>query len=181
MTWHPITQFFCPCLLKVSGSSRRPRERRLPKYCMHHIRSSKSEARYQPNKLENLLYTISWCTLFLQKHINCVEFAGTFESVGKSELQNAGKAGLVTVQGKISVVLGTVLISKITGLCYFPDKFWCISSSPSHGHLCAGAYLFITFFPDQAEKLFELAGISLWWNWCSFLSIWCSIWWSMFP
>ncbi|KAL6600636.1 hypothetical protein ACP70R_045436 [Stipagrostis hirtigluma subsp. patula] len=59
---------------------------------------------------------------------------GTFESVGKSELQNAGKAGLVTVQGKISVVLGTVLIS---------------------------AYLFITFFPDQAEKLFELAGVSL--------------------
>ncbi|KAJ1257722.1 hypothetical protein BS78_10G018300 [Paspalum vaginatum] len=47
---------------------------------------------------------------------------GTFESVGKSELQNAGKAGLVTVQG---------------------------------------AYLFITFFPDQAEKLFHLAGISL--------------------
>ncbi|KAL6897324.1 hypothetical protein ACP4OV_007020 [Aristida adscensionis] len=59
---------------------------------------------------------------------------GTFESVGKSELQNAGKAGLVTIQGKISVVLGTVLIS---------------------------AYLFITFFPDQAEKLFELAGVSL--------------------
>lgn len=59
---------------------------------------------------------------------------GTFESVGKSELQNAGKAGLVTIQGKISVVLGTVLIS---------------------------AYLFITFFPDQAEKLFDLAGISL--------------------
>ncbi|TKW32430.1 hypothetical protein SEVIR_2G168100v4 [Setaria viridis] len=59
---------------------------------------------------------------------------GTFESVGKTELQNAGKAGLVTVQGKISVVLGTVLIS---------------------------AYLFITFFPDQAEKLFDLVGISL--------------------
>uniref|UniRef100_A0A0D9XBZ4 Rhodanese domain-containing protein n=1 Tax=Leersia perrieri TaxID=77586 RepID=A0A0D9XBZ4_9ORYZ len=59
---------------------------------------------------------------------------GTFESVGKSELQNAGKAGLVTIQGKISVVLGTVLIS---------------------------AYLFITLFPDQAEKLFDLAGIKL--------------------
>ncbi|KAF8712036.1 hypothetical protein HU200_028868 [Digitaria exilis] len=59
---------------------------------------------------------------------------GTFESVGKTELQNAGKAGLVTIQGKISVVLGTVLIS---------------------------AYLFITLFPDQAEKLFDLAGISL--------------------
>ncbi|PNX86079.1 rhodanese-like domain-containing protein chloroplastic-like [Trifolium pratense] len=54
---------------------------------------------------------------------------GTFESVGNTELQNAGKAGLVQIQGKISAVLGTVLIC---------------------------AYLFITFFPDQAEKLFQL-------------------------
>jgi hypothetical protein len=44
-------------------------------------------------------------------------------------LQNAGKAGLVQIQGKISAVLGTVLIC---------------------------AYLFITFFPDQAEKLIQL-------------------------
>lgn len=36
--------------------------------------------------------------------------AGTFDSVGSTELQNAGKAGLITVQGKISAVLGTVLI-----------------------------------------------------------------------
>ncbi|XP_031286992.1 rhodanese-like domain-containing protein 9, chloroplastic, partial [Pistacia vera] len=55
---------------------------------------------------------------------------GTFDSVGSTELQNAGKAGLVTIQGKISAVLGTVLIC---------------------------AFLFITFFPDQAEKLFQLA------------------------
>ncbi|WJX83961.1 Rhodanese-like domain-containing protein 9, chloroplastic [Trifolium repens] len=54
---------------------------------------------------------------------------GTFESVGNTELQNAGKAGLVQIQGKISAVLGTVLIC---------------------------AYLFITFFPDQAEKLIQL-------------------------
>ncbi|XP_026391992.1 rhodanese-like domain-containing protein 9, chloroplastic [Papaver somniferum] len=54
---------------------------------------------------------------------------GTFESVGSAELQNAGKAGLVTVQGKISAVLGTVLIC---------------------------AYLFITFFPDQAEKILQM-------------------------
>lgn len=54
---------------------------------------------------------------------------GTFESVGSTELQNAGKAGLVQIQGKISAVLGTVLIC---------------------------AYLFITFFPDQAEKLIQL-------------------------
>ncbi|KAJ8635400.1 hypothetical protein MRB53_009667 [Persea americana] len=36
---------------------------------------------------------------------------GAFNSEGSSELQNVGKAGLVTVQGKISAVLGTVLIS----------------------------------------------------------------------
>ncbi|KAJ8756361.1 hypothetical protein K2173_025173 [Erythroxylum novogranatense] len=55
---------------------------------------------------------------------------GTFDSEGSSELENAGKAGLVTIQGKISAVLGTVLIC---------------------------AYLFSTFFPEQAEKLFQLA------------------------
>ncbi|XP_050226345.1 rhodanese-like domain-containing protein 9, chloroplastic [Mercurialis annua] len=54
---------------------------------------------------------------------------GTFDSEGSAELQNAGKGGLVTVQGKISAVLGTVLIC---------------------------AYLFIQFFPDEAEKLFQL-------------------------
>ncbi|CAN6440988.1 unnamed protein product [Victoria cruziana] len=54
---------------------------------------------------------------------------GTFESVGSTELQNAGKAGLVTIQGKISAVLGTVLIC---------------------------AYLFITLFPEQADKLLQL-------------------------
>ncbi|KAF8395883.1 hypothetical protein HHK36_019838 [Tetracentron sinense] len=58
---------------------------------------------------------------------------GTFDSVGSTELQNAGKAGLVTVQGKISAVLGTVLIC---------------------------AYLFITFFPEQAEKLLQLVPTS---------------------
>ncbi|KAL2480560.1 Rhodanese-like domain-containing protein 9 [Abeliophyllum distichum] len=58
---------------------------------------------------------------------------GTFDSVGSTELQNAGKAGLVTVQGKISAVLGTVLIC---------------------------AFLFITFFPDQAEKLLQMAPAS---------------------
>ena len=39
-------------------------------------------------------------------------FAGTFDSLGTTELQDAGKAGLVTIQGKISAVLGTVLICK---------------------------------------------------------------------
>ncbi|KAJ3693164.1 hypothetical protein LUZ60_008644 [Juncus effusus] len=58
---------------------------------------------------------------------------GTFESVGKMELENAGKAGLVTVQGKISAVLGTVLIC---------------------------AFLFIQFFPEQAEKLLQMNPVS---------------------
>ncbi|KAI4348753.1 hypothetical protein L6164_009436 [Bauhinia variegata] len=58
---------------------------------------------------------------------------GTLDSVGSRELQDAGKAGLVTIQGKISAVLGTVLIC---------------------------AFLFITFFPDQAEKLIQLVPAS---------------------
>ncbi|XP_021893953.1 rhodanese-like domain-containing protein 9, chloroplastic [Carica papaya] len=58
---------------------------------------------------------------------------GTFDSVGSTELQDAGKAGLVTIQGKISAVLGTVLIC---------------------------AYLFITFFPEQAEKLLQMSPAS---------------------
>lgn len=41
-----------------------------------------------------------------------VASSGTFESVGSTELQNAGKAGLITIQGKISAVLGTVLVCK---------------------------------------------------------------------
>ncbi|CAL9088970.1 rhodanese-like domain-containing protein 9, chloroplastic [Musa acuminata AAA Group] len=58
---------------------------------------------------------------------------GTFDSVGSTELQDAGKAGLVTIQGKISAVLGTVLIC---------------------------AFLFITFFPEQAEKLLQMSPAS---------------------
>ncbi|KAI3507621.1 hypothetical protein L1887_22610 [Cichorium endivia] len=54
---------------------------------------------------------------------------GMFDVEGSTELKDAGKGGLVQVQGKISAVLGTVLIC---------------------------AYLFITFFPDQAEKIIAL-------------------------
>ncbi|KAK4413011.1 Rhodanese-like domain-containing protein 9, chloroplastic [Sesamum alatum] len=78
------------------------------------------------NKLEEAGYqNIACITSGLQSVTS-----GTFDTVGSTELQNAGKAGLVTIQGKISAVLGTVLIC---------------------------AFLFITFFPDQAEKLLELA------------------------
>lgn len=55
--------------------------------------------------------------------------SGMFESVGSTELQNAGKAGLVMVQGKVSAVLGTLLIC---------------------------AFLFVTLFPEQAEKLLQM-------------------------
>ena len=41
-----------------------------------------------------------------------VNFAGLFDVEGSIELKDAGKAGLVQVQGKISAVLGTVLICK---------------------------------------------------------------------
>ncbi|KAG4143268.1 hypothetical protein ERO13_D06G178799v2, partial [Gossypium hirsutum] len=55
---------------------------------------------------------------------------GTFDSVGTTKLQDVGKAGLVTIQGKNSAVLGTARI--------------CV-------------YLFITLFPDQAEKLLQMS------------------------
>jgi len=44
---------------------------------------------------------------------------GTFESVGSTRLEKAGKAGLVTVQGKISAVLGTILVCKFRFVCNF--------------------------------------------------------------
>lgn len=50
--------------------------------------------------------------MIITKKNNNILYAGSFDSVGSTELQNAGKAGLVTVQGKISAVLGTVLICK---------------------------------------------------------------------
>ncbi|KAK8293677.1 hypothetical protein V6Z11_D06G205500 [Gossypium hirsutum] len=55
---------------------------------------------------------------------------GTFDSVGTTKLQGAVKAGLVTIQGKNLAVLGTA-------------------------HICA--YLSITSFPDQAEKLLQMS------------------------
>jgi hypothetical protein len=53
--------------------------------------------------------------------------AGIFEKEGPKELEDAGKAGLVTIQGQFSIVLGTILVL---------------------------AYLFLQFFPDQAEQIF---------------------------
>ncbi|CAL0302483.1 unnamed protein product [Lupinus luteus] len=85
--------------------------------------------------------------------------SGTFESVGSTELQNAGKAGLVTIQGKISAVLGTVLICKFLYVfCY--NILNLLLRVPFCYMKFTGAYLFITFFPDQAEKLFQLVPTS---------------------
>jgi hypothetical protein len=82
---------------------------------MYHIRSPDSEARSKPLiiRCSQDLLMLSVFKFLLNKYCT-IYTVGTFESVGKSELQNAGKAGLVTIQGKISVVLGTVLISKTT-------------------------------------------------------------------
>nr|AKM76369.1 rhodanese/cell cycle control phosphatase superfamily protein [California macrophylla] len=57
---------------------------------------------------------------------------GMFDTVGSIELQDAGKAGLVTIQGDISRVVGAILVC---------------------------ALLFITFFPDLAEKMLALLPI----------------------
>jgi uncharacterized protein with PQ loop repeat len=40
--------------------------------------------------------------------------AGIFEKEGPKELEDAGKAGLVTIQGQFSIVLGTILVCKIS-------------------------------------------------------------------
>ncbi|KAL6001363.1 Rhodanese-like domain-containing protein 9, chloroplastic [Asimina triloba] len=49
--------------------------------------------------------------IFNMDNVACIDILvkayRTFESVGSTELQDAGKAGLVTIQGKISAVLGT--------------------------------------------------------------------------
>ncbi|KAJ3698327.1 hypothetical protein LUZ61_002032 [Rhynchospora tenuis] len=97
-----------------------PTDSKLLVVCQEGLRSTAAANRLEREGYQNLACIISGLQS-LQP--------GTFDSVGKSELQNAGKAGLVTVQGKISAVLGTVLIC---------------------------AYLFITFFPDQAEKILQL-------------------------
>lgn len=87
--------------------------------------------------------------------------AGMFDSVGSTELQNAGKAGLVTVQGKISAVLGTVLICKssvLTIITIIIEYTFKLLNYIYNAILkFTGAFLFITFFPEQAEKLLQLA------------------------
>ncbi|XP_059463139.1 rhodanese-like domain-containing protein 9, chloroplastic [Corylus avellana] len=99
-------------------------ERKLLLVCQEGLRSNAAA-----NKLEQAGFQNIAC---ITSGLQSVK-PGTFDTVGTTELQDAGKAGLITVQGKISAILGTVLIC---------------------------AYLFITFFPDQAEKLFQLAPVT---------------------
>ncbi|RZC46716.1 hypothetical protein C5167_039660 [Papaver somniferum] len=112
--------------VKSVGSQFSP-DSKLLLVCQEGLRSSAAANELEKAGFEN----ISCITSGLQsvKPGKIPHLYRTFESVGSAELQNAGKAGLVTVQGKISAVLGTVLIC---------------------------AYLFITFFPDQAEKILQM-------------------------
>ncbi|KAK4485377.1 hypothetical protein RD792_008016 [Penstemon davidsonii] len=107
-----------------SVKSQFPPESKLLLVCQEGLRSTAAAKKLEEAGYQN----IACITSGLQSVT-----PGTFDSVGSTELQNAGKAGLVTIQGKISAVLGTFLIC---------------------------AYLFITFFPDQAEKLLQLAPTS---------------------
>lgn len=86
--------------------------------CQEGLRSGAAADKLERAGFQNLAYISSG----LQKVT-----PGTFEKEGPQELQDAGKGGLVTIQGKISTVLGTVLVA---------------------------ALLFITFFPTQAEQWF---------------------------
>ncbi|KAG4915986.1 hypothetical protein JHK82_053624 [Glycine max] len=104
-----------------SVKSQFPPESKLLVVCQEGLRSAAAASKLEEAGFEN----IACITSGLQ-----TVKPGTFDSVGSTELENAGKAGLVTIQGKISTVLGTILVC---------------------------AYIFVTFFPDQAEKLFQLA------------------------
>ncbi|KAH8937302.1 hypothetical protein BDL97_16G021300 [Sphagnum fallax] len=86
--------------------------------CQEGLRSGKAAEELEGAGFQNVSYLVNG----LQK-----VKPGIFEKEGPKELEDAGKAGLVTIQGQFSIVLGTILVL---------------------------AYLFLQFFPDQAEQLF---------------------------
>jgi len=47
---------------------------------------------------------------------------GIFEKEGPKELEDAGKAGLITIQQPFSVVLGSLLVLALLFLQFFPDQ-----------------------------------------------------------
>lgn len=95
-----------------------PTDSKLLLVCQEGLRSGAAADKLEKAGFQNLAYISSG----LQK-----VSPGIFDKEGPKELQDAGKGGLVTIQGKISTVLGSVLIA---------------------------ALLFITFFPNQAEQWF---------------------------
>lgn len=100
--------------------SKFPPDSKLLLVCQEGLRSAAAASKLEREGFQNL----SCITSGLQS-----VKPGSFDSSGTIGLQNAGKAGLITIQGKISAVLGTVLIC---------------------------AYLFTTFFPEQAEKILQM-------------------------
>lgn len=86
--------------------------------CQEGLRSGAAADKLERAGFQNLAYI----SFGLQK-----VSPGIFDKEGPKELQDAGKGGLVTIQGKISTVLGSVLVA---------------------------ALLFVTFFPTQAEQWF---------------------------
>jgi len=47
---------------------------------------------------------------------------GIFEKEGPKELEDAGKAGLITIQKPFSIVLGSILVLALLFLQFFPDQ-----------------------------------------------------------
>nr|AKM76370.1 rhodanese/cell cycle control phosphatase superfamily protein [Erodium chrysanthum] len=97
--------------------SQLPPESKVLIVCQEGLRSSAASDRLEKAGFENIA-----C---ISSGLQSVK-PGIFDTVGSKELQDAGKAGLVTIQGDISRVLGAILVC---------------------------ALLFITLFPDLAEKI----------------------------
>jgi rhodanese-related sulfurtransferase len=95
-----------------------PKDSKLLLVCNEGLRSGYASDRLEDLGYENVAY--------IARGLQIVE-PGIFPKEGKVELKDAGKGGVVEIQGKISVVLGTVLVL---------------------------AFLFLQFFPDQANELF---------------------------
>ncbi|CAM6106493.1 unnamed protein product [Calypogeia fissa] len=95
-----------------------PKDSKILLVCNEGLRSGFASGRLEELGYQNLAYISSGLQSVAP---------GLFPKSGEIELKDGGKGGLVTVQGKISIVVGTLLVL---------------------------AYLFLQFFPDQATELF---------------------------
>lgn len=95
-----------------------PKDSKLLLVCNEGLRSGYATEKLEAEGYQNLAY--------ISTGLQSVE-PGLFPKSSKIELKDGGKGGLVTVQGKFSIVLGTLLVL---------------------------AYLFLQFFPDLASELF---------------------------